>query len=316
MDIAASVQRRIEEALLGMAAAVRRTSGSRNLCMAGGVALNCVANAKVLRGAGFKELWIQPGAGDAGGAVGAAYYLYNTVLGNARNYAMKHAYLGPEFSADEVQEFLDSVGAVYARTNETELVQSVAQLIENGKVVGWHQGRMEFGPRALGSRSILADPRDPQMKDTLNRAIKFREGFRPFAPSVVDEAANEWFEMEVDGRAHDSPYMLLVADVREGKRCIPSVTHVDHSARLQTVSRETNSLYHDVIEEFGRRTGVPIVINTSFNVRGEPIVCTPYDAYRCFMRTNMDALAIGPFLLLKGDQPAWTEDAGSMPELD
>jgi carbamoyltransferase len=315
-DIAASVQRVTDEIMLAMATHVHRETGMEKLCMAGGVALNCVANAKVLRGAGFKELWIQPGAGDAGGAVGAAYYLYNTVLGNPRSYTMSHAYLGPQFSELEVKEYLDSAGAAYRRMDQAELVAEVAQLIDAGKVVGWHQGRMEFGPRALGSRSILADPRDPQMKDTLNRAIKFREGFRPFAPSVINEAANDWFEMEVDGRVHDSPFMLLVADVRAGKRVIPSVTHVDHSARLQTVSRDTNPMYHALIEEFGARTGVPIVINTSFNVRGEPIVCTPYDAYRCFMRTNMDALAIGPFLLLKQDQPEWKEEAGSLPELD
>ena len=302
-DIAASVQKVTDEIMVAMATHVQRETGMKNLCMAGGVALNCVANAKVLREAGFDEIWIQPAAGDAGGAVGSAYYLWNCVLGHARTYRMDHAYLGPQFEAAEVREYLDSVQAVYSEPGEKDLIGRAADLIANGKVIGWHQGRMEFGPRALGSRSILADARDPAMKDTLNRAIKFREGFRPFAPSVIDEAANDWFEMDVNGRVHNSPFMLLVADVRDGKRVIPSVTHVDNSARLQTVSREPNPMYHALIEEFGRRSGVPIVINTSFNVRGEPIVCTPEDAYRCFMRTNMDALIIGPYLLHKNDQP-------------
>ncbi|MGI8905455.1 MAG: carbamoyltransferase family protein [Candidatus Sumerlaeaceae bacterium] len=315
-DIAASVQRVTDEIMLAMASHVRRETGMTKLCLAGGVALNCVANAEVLRKAGFDDLWIQPAAGDAGGAIGAAFYLWNSVLKNGRKYTMQHVYLGPEFSADEIRDYLNSAGAVYVEKSKEHLVHEVAGLLEKGKVIGWHQGRMEFGPRALGARSILADPRDPGMKDKLNRAIKFREGFRPFAPSVTIEAANDWFELNINGSVHDSPYMLLVADVREGRRQIPSVTHVDNSARLQTVTRETSPLYHALIEEFGCRTGVPVLINTSFNVRGEPIVCTPEDAYRCFMRTNMDALALGPFLLRKEEQPAWTEQSSTQLGLD
>jgi carbamoyltransferase len=303
-DIAASIQKVTDEIMVALARHIRRETGMKRLCMAGGVALNCVANAKVLREAGFEDLWIQPAAGDAGGAVGAAFYLYNSVLGHPRAYRMDHALLGPQYGEEESRAYLDSIGAKYRRLDAPDLVRETAALIAAGHVVGWHQGRMEFGPRALGARSILADARDAKMKDTLNMKIKFREGFRPFAPSVLEDRAPEFFKLDPP---HTSPFMLLVADVREDKRVIPSVTHVDGSARLQTVSRDTNPLYYALIEEFARQTGVPVIINTSFNVRGEPIVCTPADAYRCFMRTNMDDLVIGPFLMHKTEQPPWRE---------
>ncbi|MCU0242852.1 MAG: hypothetical protein MUF51_10570, partial [Vicinamibacteria bacterium] len=215
----------------------------------------------------------------------------------------EHAYLGPAYSDAEIQEYLDSVKAPYRRLDDRELVQATARLLTENNVIGWFQGRMEFGPRALGGRSILADPRDAKMRDTLNLKIKFREGFRPFAPSTLADKSAEWFEIDCE-----SPYMLLVAPVRESKRVIPAVTHVDHSARIQTVRRDQNPLYYDLIAEFERLTGVPVIINTSFNVRGEPIVCTPHDAYLCFMRTNMDHLVMGHYLLDKTKQPALRED--------
>jgi carbamoyltransferase len=292
---------------------LHRETGLTRLCMAGGVALNCVANGRVVRETPMKELWVQPAAGDAGGAVGVAHYVYNTIHKRPRAAAWTHAYLGPQFTDAEIAQFLDGAGAKYETVSDREVVARTAKRISEGHVVGWFQGRMEFGPRALGARSILADPRDPKMRDTLNMKIKFREGFRPFAPSVLLDKASEWFEIDCD-----SPYMLLVAQVREGKRCIPSVTHVDNSARLQTVTREQAPLYYDVIAEFERLTGVPIVINTSFNVRGEPIVCTPHDAYLCFMRTNMDQLVLGHQLLDKKQQPPLREDVDwrSLYELD
>jgi carbamoyltransferase len=302
-DIAASVQKVCEEVVLRMTRYIHKETGLTNLCMAGGVALNCVANGRVIRETPFKSLFVQPAAGDAGGAVGVAHYLYNTIEKKARTRAWTHAYLGPAYGDAEIQEYLDGQGAKYRVLSDAELVQGTARLLSEGNVVGWFQGRMEFGPRALGGRSILADPRDPKMRDTLNMKIKFREGFRPFAPSVLADKASEWFDIDCD-----SPYMLLVAQVREGKRVIPSVTHVDGSARLQTVTRKESPLYYDVIAEFGRITGVPVIINTSFNVRGEPIVCTPHDAYLCFMRTNMDHLVLGHFLLDKKEQPPLRED--------
>ena len=277
------------------------------------MALNCVANGRIIRETPMKNLFVQPAAGDAGGAVGVAHYLYNTVEKKPRGPAWTHAYLGPEYKDAEIAQYLDGAGAKYRTLDDRALVQETASLLCVGNVVGWFQGRMEFGPRALGGRSILADPRDPKMRDTLNMKIKFREGFRPFAPSVLADKASEWFEI-----ACDSPYMLLVAQVREGKRTIPSVTHVDNSARLQTVTRASNPLYYDLIAEFEKLTGVPIVINTSFNVRGEPIVCTPHDAYLCFMRTNMDQLVLGHHLLDKKEQPPLREDVDwrSLYELD
>ena len=302
-DIAASVQKVCEEVVLRMVRYIHGETGLTNLCMAGGVALNCVANGRVIRETPIKHLFVQPAAGDAGGAVGVAHYLYNTIEKEPRGRPWSHAYLGPEYRDEEIAQYLDANGIPNRRLARAELLATTARLIAEGNVIGWFQGRMEFGPRALGGRSILADPRDPKMRDTLNIKIKFREGFRPFAPSVLADKAAEWFDIDCE-----SPYMLLVAQVREGKRVIPSVTHVDGSARLQTVTREQNALYYDLIAEFEKITGVPIVINTSFNVRGEPIVCTPNDAYLCFMRTNMDHLALGSFLLDKKAQPPLRED--------
>jgi carbamoyltransferase len=312
-DIAASIQKVCEEIVLRMTRYIHRETGLPNLCMAGGVALNCVANGRVIRETPFKNLFVQPAAGDAGGAVGVAHYLYNTIEKQPRGKAWTHAYLGPGYSDAEIASYLDSAGARYRTLGDRELVETTARLLSEGNVAGWFQGRMEFGPRALGGRSILADPRDPKMRDTLNMKIKFREGFRPFAPSVIAEKAPDWFEIE-----GDSPYMLLVAQVREGKRVIPSVTHVDNSARLQTVTRAESPLYYDLIAAFERITGVPVIINTSFNVRGEPIVCTPHDAYLCFMRTNMDHLVLGHHLLDKKEQPPLREDVDwrSLYELD
>jgi carbamoyltransferase len=302
-DIAASVQKVCEEVVLKMVNYIQRETGLTNLCMAGGVALNCVANGRVIRETKMKNLFVQPAAGDAGGSVGVAHYIYNILEKRPRGKAWTHAYLGPEYKAPEIKLYLDGAGAKYRELPMPELTATTARLISEGNVIGWYQGRMEFGPRALGGRSILADPRDPKMRDTLNMKIKFREGFRPFAPSVLADKAGEWFEIDCY-----SPYMLLVAQVREGKRVIPSVTHVDNSARLQTVTREESPLYYDIIREFEKLTGVPIVINTSFNVRGEPIVCTPHDAYLCFMRTDMDYLVLGPYLLDKKQQPPLRED--------
>jgi carbamoyltransferase len=312
-DIAASVQKVCEEVVLHMVRHLHEETGLTKLCMAGGVALNCVANGRVIRETPMKELWVQPAAGDAGGAVGVAHYLYNTIEKQPRAKGWTHAYLGPQFTDAEISQYLDGAGAKYRTLTDQELPRHTAKLVSEGNVVGWFQGRMEFGPRALGARSILADPRDPKMRDTLNMKIKFREGFRPFAPSVLMDKASEWFEIDCD-----SPYMLLVAQVREGKRTIPSVTHVDNSARLQTVTREEAPLYYDLIRAFEEITGVPIVINTSFNVRGEPIVCTPHDAYLCFMRTNMDHLVLGHHLLDKKEQPKLREDVDwrSLYELD
>jgi carbamoyltransferase len=312
-DIAASVQKVCEEVVLKMVNYIQRETGLENLCMAGGVALNCVANGRVIRETRMKNLFVQPAAGDAGGAVGVAHYLYNTVQRQPRGKAWTHAFLGPAYGDAEIAQYLDSTGARYRTLSDRELVEDTARRLSEGNVVGWFQGRMEFGPRALGGRSILADPRDPKMRDTLNMKIKFREGFRPFAPSVLADKAPDWFEIQ-----GDSPYMLLVAQVREGKRVIPSVTHVDNSARLQTVTRAESPLYYDLIAEFGRLTGVPVVINTSFNVRGEPIVCTPHDAYLCFMRTNMDHLVLGHHVLDKKEQPPLREDVDwrSLYELD
>jgi carbamoyltransferase len=302
-DIAASVQKVTEEVMLKMAGYLHRETGMENLCLAGGVALNCVANGRVLREGPFKDIFIQPAAGDAGGALGVAAYIYHSVLDNPRIESMEHAYLGPEYSEAEIQTMLKDYAAPAKRLERDDLVREVAELIDGQTVIGWFQGRMEFGPRALGGRSIIADARNPKNKDVVNLKIKFRESFRPFAPTVLEERISEYFEID-----RPSPYMLLVAPVREGKRVIPSVTHVDHSARIQSINRSQNSLYYDLIKEFDRRTGVPVIINTSFNVRGEPIVCTPEDAYRCFMRTHMDYLVLGPYLLDKKNQPAFRED--------
>ena len=302
-DIAASVQKVTEEIMLKMASYLHRETKMENLCLAGGVALNCVANGRILREGPFKDLFVQPAAGDAGGALGVAAYIYHSLLDNPRGEPMEDAYLGPEYTEEEILETLKRYSAPYRRLERDELVREVAALIEGQTVIGWFQGRMEFGPRALGNRSILADARNPENKDVVNLKIKFRESFRPFAPTVLEERIAEYFEID-----RPSPYMLLVAPVREGKRVIPSVTHVDHSARIQSINRRQNPLYYDMIKEFERRTGVPVIINTSFNVRGEPIVCTPDDAYRCFMRTHMDYLVLGPYLLDKKNQPPLKEE--------
>jgi carbamoyltransferase len=293
-DIAASVQRVTDEVMLRMATYVGKETGSRNLCLAGGVALNCVANGKILREGPFEHLFIQPAAGDAGGAVGVASYIYHTLLKNERSFVMRHAFTGPEYPPEDIRDFLADNAIPFIELPREELLQRVAQLIVEQNVIGWFQGRMEFGPRALGARSILADARNPENKDRVNLKIKFREGFRPFAPSVLADRCNEYFEL-----TEPSPFMLLVAQVRPDKRVVPAVTHVDGSARVQTVDRETNSLFYDLIAAFDRLTGVPVIINTSFNVRGEPIVCTPAEAYRCFVQTGMDYLVLGNCLLDK-----------------
>lgn len=302
-DIAASVQRATEHVMLRMATHLQRTTGQKNLCMAGGVALNCVANGRILRECPYQDIFIQPAAGDAGGAVGVAAFIYHSLLGKPREHPWKHAYLGPEFSNEEIREYLTANGIPFRVYEKPELLARTAQLIADQQVIGWFQGRMEFGPRALGNRSIIADARNPRNKDVVNLKIKFRESFRPFAPTVLLDRVNEYFELD-----RPSPYMLLVAQVRSDKRVIPSVTHIDGSARIQTISREENPLYYDLISEFDRLTGCPVIINTSFNVRGEPIVCTPHEAYLCFMRTNMDFLVMGHFLLDKKEMKSLQED--------
>ncbi|HZM27040.1 MAG TPA: carbamoyltransferase [Gemmatimonadales bacterium] len=327
MDLARSIQAVTEEVMLRMARTAHRETGLDNLCLAGGVALNCVGNGRLLREGPFRQLWIQPAAGDAGGAVGAAQLAWHRQLHRPRTPSkgdgMKGAYLGPEFPADEIEAFLKKQGAPYERPARADLLLAVAKQLADGQVVGWFNGRMEFGPRALGARSILGDPRNPRMQAQMNLKIKFREGFRPFAPSVLRERVSDYFEL--DG---DSPYMLLVAPVRKDRQIpmtveqrqlwgidqlnvlrsdIPAVTHIDYSARIQTVARETNRDYYDLIKAFEALTGCGVLVNTSFNVRGEPIVCTPQDAYRCFMRTEIDTLVLGPFLVAKSRQPEWKE---------
>jgi carbamoyltransferase len=282
---------------------LHQETGLDKLCMAGGVALNCVANGRVIRETPFKNIFIQPAAGDAGGAVGVAAYINNSMLGNPRKFLWEHAYWGPEFSTEEIRDYLIKHAIPFRELEREALLDETARLIDGQNVIGWFQGRMEFGPRALGNRSILADARNPENKEVVNLKIKFRESFRPFAPSVLAERCSEYFDLDCE-----SPYMLLVADVREGKREIPSVTHVDNSARVQSVRRDTNELYYDLIKAFEKRTGCPVIINTSFNVRGEPIVCTPHDAYLCFMRTRMDYLVMDRFVLDKTSQPELTDD--------
>jgi carbamoyltransferase len=323
MDLAASVQKVTEDIVIQIAKGIARETGERNLCLAGGVALNCVANGILLREKVFDNIWIQPAAGDAGGALGAAlstWYLHHNeerVVSLERD-AMKGAYLGPEFNDSEIEAEFKACGAVYKKLEEGDLIDEVASAIADEKAVGWMQGRMEFGPRALGGRSIIADPRSSTMQKQLNLKVKYRESFRPFAPSVLREDVNDWFEHDTD-----SPYMLLVADVQNDKRrimtaeeeslfgidklnvprsSVPAITHVDYSARIQTVHADTNPRYHAVISKFKEKTGCPIVVNTSFNVRGEPIICTPTDAFKCFMGTELDVLAVGNFLLMKEEQ--------------
>ena len=323
MDLAASVQKVTEDILLELAKSIKKETGERNLCLAGGVALNCVANGILLREKIFDDIWIQPAAGDAGGALGAAlstWHLHHNkerVKSEERD-AMKGAYLGPEFSDSEIEAELTKCGAIFKKLSEDELIETIAMALADEKAVGWMQGRMEFGPRALGGRSIIADPRSPIMQKQLNLKVKYRESFRPFAPSVLREDVSEWFE-----HGADSPYMLVVADVKEDKRramteeekalfgidklnvprsSVPAITHVDYSARIQTVHVDTNPRYHAVISKFKEKTGFPLVINTSFNVRGEPIVCTPTDAFKCFMGTEMDMLTAGNYVLYKEKQ--------------
>jgi carbamoyltransferase len=328
-DLALAIQRVTERVVLGMATEAKKLTGSANLCLAGGVALNCVANGKLLRSGIADRLWIQPAAGDAGGALGAALCAHHIGRGNARTVGgadrMHGAYLGPEPEEADIRRVIGRYRAVGRRFDDLgALCARAAELLDGGRILGWVRGRMEWGPRALGGRSIVADPRNPEIQKKLNLKIKYRESFRPFAPSVLAEECANYFELE-----EPSPYMLLIADVQPARRRplppdyhalplreklyhqrsdIPAVTHLDYSARIQTVHRETNPDYWRLIEAFRQRTGYGLVVNTSFNVRGEPIVCTPEDAYRCFMRTEMDCLVVGDWLFEKKDQPAWAED--------
>jgi carbamoyltransferase len=337
MDLARSVQDVTEEIVMRMARHVHKQTGKKTLCLAGGVALNCVANGRILREGPFEGIWIQPAAGDAGGALGAALFTWYQYLGNKReaNGSMdlqRGSYLGPEFGDDYILHYLEENGIPYTELAPDDIPERIADLIDAQKVVGWFQGRMEFGPRALGSRSILGDARSPKMQETINLKIKFRESFRPFAPTVLAERAPDYFEID-----RESPYMLLVAPVKReickpmtdeeksyfglkklqvARSTIPAVTHIDYSARLQTVNRDDNPLYHRMISKFEEKYGCPVIINTSFNVRGEPIVCTPQDAYLCFMRTNMDYLILGKYLLEKTEQKPLDKDIDWLREFE
>ncbi|MCF7976583.1 MAG: carbamoyltransferase [Chromatiaceae bacterium] len=332
MDLARSIQVVTEEVVLRLARSLHHELGVDRLCLAGGVALNCVANGRLQREGPFKEIWIQPAAGDAGGALGAALSVWHEYLDQPRTGAktgaktdrMRGAYLGPRFTNTEIQTFLDDAEVPYQRIDDEALMLRLAELLDAGQIIGWFQGRMEFGPRALGGRSIIGDPRNPRMQSVMNLKIKYRESFRPFAPAVLAEQVGDWFE-----QSEPSPYMLIVAPVAESKRIrmteaeqqlfgvdklhiarseVPAITHVDYSARLQTVHHETNPRFHRLISAFAERTGCPLLVNTSFNVRGEPIVGSPEDAYRCFMRTEMDTLVLENCLLTKSEQPAQEQD--------
>lgn len=337
MDLARSVQEVVEEVMLRMSRHIHEVTGQKNLCLAGGVALNCVANGRILREGPFEKIWIQPAAGDAGGALGAALFVWHQYLGNDRRVnnesdSQRGSYIGPEFKDDDILEYLRGKDIPYTRLSQEAIAEKVADLIAEQKIVGWFQGPMEFGPRALGSRSIIGDARSPKMQEVMNLKIKFRESFRPFAPSVLEEKASQYFDLEAT-----SPYMLLVAPVKKEIRrqmtdkeeglfgmdklyairsSIPAVTHVDYSARVQTVSRDTNPLYHEMISKLDEKYDCAVVINTSFNVRGEPIVCSPDDAYKCFMRTNMDYLIMGSLLLDKKDQKPLTDDTDWLKEFE
>jgi carbamoyltransferase len=337
MDVAASIQAVLEEAVLRLTRSLASKTGARNLCLAGGVALNCVANGKVLRDGKFDKIWIQPAAGDAGGAVGAALAAFHQFKGGHRVAAaadgMSGAFLGPEFAQADIETRLAGAGARFDVLSEEAMIAATAQALADQLAVGWFQGRMEFGPRSLGARSILGDPRSPAMQKNLNLKVKYRESFRPFAPAVLREDVADWFELDAD-----SPYMLMVADVRDDKRRsmsaeeqalfgidklnvsrsdIPAVTHVDYSARIQTVSAETNPRFHRLLGAFKTLTGCPVLVNTSFNVRGEPIVCTPEDAFRCFMGNELDVLVVGNCVLRKSEQdPALRQDYSAAFELD
>ncbi len=328
MDVAASIQDITEEIMLKMACFVHKVTGQDKLCLAGGVALNCVGNGRILRQGPFKEIWIQPASGDAGCALGVALLVWHKYLGNKRivdgNHDLQKAsLLGPSYSDDYIEKFLKESNITYGRLDREGIVKEVADLIAQGKVIGWFQGRIEFGPRALGARSIIADARNSDMQSKMNLKIKYRESFRPFAPTVLREKANEWFDLDAD-----SQYMLLVASVKKEKRVlntgkdeigfeklkslrssIPAVTHIDYTARVQTIAREDNPIYYDLINQFYQKTGCPVIINTSFNVRGEPLVLTPEDAFKCFMRTEMDYLVLGNFLLDKTKQKPAEKDA-------
>jgi carbamoyltransferase len=338
MDLAQSVQVVTEEVIIKLARGIAATTGQKNLCLAGGVALNCVANGKLLREKIFENIWIQPAAGDAGGAIGAALATHHIMLNKDREVilgqdSMKGAYLGPSYSQEDIEQRLTNIGAVFSTINDDELIDLTAKAMVDGQAVGWHQGRMEFGPRSLGGRSIIADPRSPNVQRLLNLKIKYRESFRPFAPSVLSEDVHEWFELAVD-----SPYMMLVADVVSAKRLptteankqlfgldklniprssIPAVTHIDYSARVQTVHKDTNPRYYALIARFKELTGCPVIVNTSFNVRGEPIVETPEDAFNCFMGTEIDCLVVGNSIMKKSDQnPVRIKDYRHLFELD
>jgi len=320
MDLAASIQKVTEDIIINLAKGISKETGEKNLCLAGGVALNCVANGILLKEKIFDNIWIQPAAGDAGGALGAAWYLHfnNKRTVNTFSDEMKGSYLGPKFNDKNIEKDLNSCGAIFKKCSDEELVEEVATALSELKAVGWMQGRMEFGPRALGGRSIIADPRSPVMQKQLNLKVKYRESFRPFAPSILYEDVEEWFE-----NVKISPYMLLVGSIKKNKRrtmtaeenslfgidklnivrsSVPAITHVDYSARIQTVHPETNAKFYEIISKFKEKTGCPIVINTSFNVRGEPIVCNPIDAFKCFMGTELDMLAVGNYLLIKEKQ--------------
>ncbi len=329
MDIAASIQEVTEEIMLRMAKHVHKVTGKDKLCLAGGVALNCVGNGRILREGPFKEVWVQPASGDAGGALGAGLLAWYKYLGNKRiadgvNDSQKASLIGPGYSNDQIEDFLEKEKVPHRKLSDLDLPKTVADLIAQGNVIGWFEGRMEFGPRALGARSIIGDARSPEMQSKMNLKIKYRESFRPFAPTVLLEEVSNWFEMNTE-----SPYMLMVAPVRADKKVnsnnsdynlsgfdklkvrrsqIPAVTHVDYSARIQTVKREDNLLYYDMINEFYKSTGCPVIINTSFNVRGEPLVCSPEDAFKCFMRTEMNYLVMGSFLLDKKEQKLVEKD--------
>lgn len=338
MDLAASIQVVTEEIVIKLARGIAKSTGQKNLCLAGGVALNCVANGKLLREKVFDNIWIQPAAGDAGGAVGAALGAYHLMLGQARKPMtgqdrMRGAYLGPRYETTDIEQRLKAAGAVFSTVSDADVIELTAQALAEGKAVGWHQGRMEFGPRALGGRSIIADPRSPAVQKQLNLKVKYRESFRPFAPSVLREDVSDWFDIQTD-----SPYMLLVADVLKShqipmtpeqealfgieklnvpRSTLPAVTHVDYSARIQTVHAQTNPRYHALISRFKALTGCPVLVNTSFNVRGEPIVSTPEDAFHCLMGTEIEFLAVGNCILRKEDQnPALKQDYTAKYELD
>jgi carbamoyltransferase len=337
MDLARSIQEVTEEVMLRLARTLYAETGADALCLAGGVALNCVGNGRILRESPFRRIWIQPAAGDAGGALGAALSMWHEYMGQSRKCngeldEMRGSYLGPSYTNTEIEQFLGKINAPYIRMTDDKFFDRVADELESGRVVGWFQGRMEFGPRALGARSIIGDARNPKMQSMMNLKIKFRESFRPFAPSVLREDVANYFDLDTD-----SPYMLLVAPVIESRRTpltepqqalwgidllnvprsdIPAVTHVDYSARIQTVHAETNPRYHRLLQKFKEITGCPVIVNTSFNVRGEPIVCTPADAYRCFMRTEMDLLVLEDCILYKKEQKALVADSDWRKEFD